>query len=116
MRRAEVLAGHSGRPIADLLTEAIEVSLDPFDASAELTPPSANWSDQHVLDVADAIMSPDEDRRLSELLNQQQDQTLTSHERAELADLMRNYHTGLLQKAKGIAEAVRRGLRPIPLP
>jgi hypothetical protein len=30
MRRAELFADHSGRKVADVLTDAIEVSLDPF--------------------------------------------------------------------------------------
>jgi len=116
MRRAEVLAGHSGRQIADVLTEAIEESLDPFDLPASEMRPPAQWSDDEVLLAADSMMPPNEDRRLKELLDRQQARILTHDERIELSGLMHLYQAGLLHKARGIAEAVRRGLRQAPLP
>jgi len=116
MRRAEVFAGHSGRQVAQVLTDAIEASLDPLVLPrAEVRPP-AEWTDAQVLAAADSMMPPDQDRRLAELLDRQQTQSLTQEQRTELSALMQVYQSGLLHKAQGIAEAVHRGLRPAPLP
>ena len=115
LRRAEVLAGRSGRLVADVLTEAIEVSLDPLGlASADARPPTA-WSDEEVVAAAKATMSPAEDRKLSELLERQQASTITADEREALRGLMQVYQEGLLQKAQGLSEAVRRGLLVAPV-
>jgi len=116
MRRAEAFAGHSGRPVVDVLTEAIEASLDPVVLPPNEQRPPAEWPEAQVLDAADSTMRPDQDRRLSELLERQQARSLAGEERADLAALMQVYQSGLLRKAHGIAEAVRRGLRPAPLP
>jgi len=56
-------------------------------------------------------MLPAEDRRLSELLDRQQSGVLDDAERAELRSLFASYQTGLLRKARALAEAVHRGLR-----
>jgi hypothetical protein len=45
------------------------------------------------------------------LLDHQQAGTLTSSEQAELVALMQVYQQGLVRKAQGLREAVRRGLR-----
>jgi hypothetical protein len=116
MQRAEAFAGQSGRQVADVLTDAIEVSLDPFVLPAADARPSGEWPDGEVLAAADAVMPPDEDRRLSELLAEQRARALTHEERGEIQTLMQVYQLGLLRKAQGLAEAVRRGLRPAPLP
>jgi predicted DNA-binding protein len=116
MRRAELFADHSGRKVADVLTDAIEVSLDPFIVPAADVQPLAEWSDEQVLAAADSTMPSDEDRRLTELLDRQQAHILTPEERGELPARMQTYQLGLLHKAQGVAEAVRRGLRPAPLP
>lgn len=68
-------------------------------------------SDEEVLQACDLQLSPKEDERLSELLHQQQSAGLTSTEQTELDSLMQVYQEGLLRKAKGLSEAVRRGLR-----
>ena len=110
MRRAEVLAGHSGWAVADVLTDAIEASLDPLNftsAAGAIT----ELSDVQVLEMADATMPPAHDQRLGELLARRNEGTLTTPEREELAPLMQEYQEGLLRKAQAVREAVRRGLR-----
>lgn len=72
-----------------------------------------DWSDDHVLAVADDPgLSMADDGRLSELLDRQQAGTLTSEEGPELTALMEVYQTQLLQKAQALRESVRRGLQP----
>jgi len=53
----------------------------------------------------------EDDRRLTELLQRQQAETLLVQEQAELASLMQVYQEGLVRKAEALREAVRRGLR-----
>ncbi|WP_225894433.1 hypothetical protein [Atlanticothrix silvestris] len=55
-------------------------------------------------------MEPEQDSRLSELLDRQQAGTLTNDDRPELQVLMQIYQEGLLRKATALREAVKRGL------
>ena len=66
-------------------------------------------SDEDVLKLTELQMSPEEDSRLSRLLDRQQKRKLTVAERAELFILMQVYQNGLLRKAQAMSEAVRRG-------
>lgn len=111
LRRAELLAERSRRPVADVLADAIEASLKPLATSAGREEPMTTWADAKVLAVADAQMAADEDARLSDLLDRQQAGALTGAERADLLALMERYQDGLLRKAQALREAVRRGLR-----
>jgi predicted DNA-binding protein len=117
-RRAEVLAGCSGREVADILATAIESSLDPLGLVDVAAPPAAPSirSDEQVLADADAAMPAAEDERLTSLLDRQQAGRLSPEEETQLTALMQIYQQGMLRKARGLAEAVRRGLRPPPHP
>ena len=68
-------------------------------------------SDREVLDVAEFQLNSTQDIRMSELLGKQQDGELADDERSELLALMKLYQEGLLRKAQGLREAVRRGLK-----
>jgi hypothetical protein len=113
--RAEVLAQRTGRGVAELLAETIELSLDPLGGAARESP-IETWPDSEVVAAVDAEMPPADDRRLSELLDRQQASALTADERAELHTLMQTYQEGLLRKAQALREAVGRGLRERPEP
>lgn len=116
LRRAEVLARRTGRPIPDVVAEAAELSLRPLGAVPIPDRPVTAWSDDEVVAAADLDMTEDDNQRLSDLLYRQQAETLTPADATELASRMEQYQEGLLRKAEGIAEAVRRGLRPPPAP
>ncbi len=73
--------------------------------------PIGELPDQAVLALAEQEMEAAQDRRLSLLLARQQEGSLTAAEQAELLALMGVYQRGLLQKARALREAVRRGLR-----
>lgn len=111
LRRAERVALRLGRPVADVLAETIKVALQPLGLAPENEEAAAGWTDRQVLAAADAQLVPDDDRRLSELLDRQQVGRLADNDRSELTALMERYQDGLLRKAQGIREAVRRGLR-----
>ena len=109
-RRAEGVARLTSRDVADVLADAIALSLLSFsDLSAQARP--EDLTDEDVLKLADDQLEPSQDRRLSELLGKQQDGILPPEERAELAALMQVYQERLLRKAQALNEAVRRGLR-----
>lgn len=111
LRRAEVLAQRTGRAVADVLAETIELSLRPLGTASGQEVPATDWSDADVVAAADATLPAAEDARLSELLDRQQAGALNNGERAELSALIERYEAGLLRKAHALREAVRRGLR-----
>ena len=113
--QAGVLARRTGRDVADLLAETIELSLNPLGA-CEAERPVEEWTDQDLLAALDSQLSLADDQRLSELLDRQQAGALTAAEQAELRTLMQAYQDVLLRKAQKLREAVRRGLRERPAP
>jgi hypothetical protein len=111
LQRAHQWAKLTGMPLDDLLAQAVELSLAPVAENMDLEVPIEAWTDEKVLAAAGMEMSPTEDSRLSDLLYSQQAGTLTEAERAELRGMMARYHGQLFLKARGLCEAVRRGLR-----
>lgn len=110
-RQAEQFARLSNVKVAEVLTNAIELSLLPVNWQEAKVEPVSALTDKEVLKLTELQMPPKEDRRLSRLLNRQQAGKLTTEERTELMTLMQVYQTGLLRKAQALGEAVRRGLR-----
>ncbi len=110
-RQAEQFARLSNTKVAEVLTDAIELSLLPVNWQASEVEPVSALTDEEVLKLTELQMPPKEDRRLSKLLSRQQAGKLTPEERTELMALMQVYQTGLLRKAQALGEAVRRGLR-----
>lgn len=112
LRRAEVWAKRAGRPVSEILADAIAQSLNPLGTPTNEERPLSAWTDEEVRAAVDAQLSPTEDGRLSELLDRQQAGLLSPTERTELTALMQRYQEALLRKARSLREAVRRGLMP----
>jgi hypothetical protein len=110
-QRAERLAQLTGRNVADVLADTIVLSLPPLNPPAKMHKPITDLSDEDVLTLAKLQMHPDQDRKLSLLLDRQQAGALPDAERVELLALMQLYQGGLLRKAQALHEAVKRGLR-----
>jgi hypothetical protein len=110
-RRVERLAQLTSRDVADLLADTITLALPPLDVLAESVPAATSLSDEEVLGLMELQMVPEQDRRLSALLQKQQARALSAAEQAELVMLMQVYQEGVLRKAQALREAVRRGLR-----
>jgi hypothetical protein len=110
-QRAERLAQLTSRNVADILADTIVLSLPPLNLPAKIHKPITDLSDEDVLTLAELQMHPDQDRKLSLLLDQQQAGGLPDAERVELLALMQLYQEGLLRKAQALHEAVKRGLR-----
>ena len=108
--RAARLAQLASRDVADLLAEAIALSLPPLTSPPASVRAVSGLSDGEVLVLTALQMAPERDCRLSTLLHQQQAGDLSDPERCELLALMQLYQEGLLRKAQALHEAVRRGL------
>jgi hypothetical protein len=111
LERAERWAQRMGRPVDEVLAQVIASSLSPLGEETERSRPIGDCTDEEVLTAADLQMSAGDDHRLSELLYRQQSGLLTPQEQADLSAQMLAYQEGLLRKAQGLREAVRRGLR-----
>lgn len=74
------------------------------------------WSDDHVLAAADLTLPPAIQTQLSDLLQAQQARSLSQSEQSDLSNLMEIYKSCQLQKARGMTEAQKRGLRNYPKP
>jgi hypothetical protein len=109
--RASTFAAYANRDLSEIIAAALSSSLPSLEAIEELKGIS-KLPDCEILALAEMRMEPDADRRLSELLKQQQDGTLSDLERAELAALMKSYELGLLRQSQALAEAVQRELIP----
>jgi hypothetical protein len=109
--RASRYAAYANRDLSEIIAAALASSLPSIDAIDELQGISKQ-PDRAVLELTELRMEPEADRRLSELLEQQQGVDLGDLERAELAALMRSYEIGLLRQSQALVEAVRRGLIP----
>lgn len=109
--RAERLAKLSERPVEEILSRTLADSLPSLTPSIDSLQPISELSDAEVLALTEMQMEPEQDQRLSLLLDRQQSGTLLEIERPELQGLMQIYQVGLLRKARALNEAVKRGLR-----
>src|SRR5476651_526224 len=87
-RRAEHLAQLTGRNIADVLSDALDISLQPLGAELATGKPVSELTDGELLVVADSQMELAQDHRFSELLDRQQAGALIADEHPELLALM----------------------------
>lgn len=109
-QRAQYLARLANRAVESVLADTIQLAIPPIRAEIlELEPISA-LADLEVLALTELKMEPEQDTRLSELLDRQQAGLLIEDERRELQTLMQIYQEGLLRKATALNEAVKRGL------
>jgi hypothetical protein len=109
-QRAERFARLANRDVASVLAETIQLSIPAVGADIVDLEPIFVLSDEQVLLLTELQMEPDQDARLSELLDRQQAGTLAEAERSELQALMQVYQEGLLRKATALDEAMKRQL------
>lgn len=74
----------------------------------------SNWSDKDVLALANLKLPPNQDKRISQLLEKQRESKITMNEKVELEGLMGLYNLANIRKSEGIVEAVKRGLISSP--
>ncbi|MEH2290787.1 hypothetical protein [Nostoc sp.] len=109
-QRAERFARLANRDVASILVDTIQLSIPPVSGDISDIEPVSVLSDEQVLVLTELQMQPEQDARLSELLDRQQSGTLTEGDRSELQTLMQVYQERLLRKATALSEAVKRGL------
>ncbi|MBD2516395.1 hypothetical protein H6G93_15505 [Nostoc sp. FACHB-973] len=109
-QRAERFARLANRDVASILVDTIQLSIPPVSGEITDLEPVSVLSDEQVLVLTELQMEPEQDARLSELLDRQQSGTFTEGECPELQILMQVYQEGLLRKATALSEAVKRGL------
>lgn len=111
-RRAQTLAQLTGRDIADVLADTLDISLKPLGAALLDAKPVSELNDSEILELADSQMDAKQFSRFSQLLDIQEAGKLNTEElRSEFLALMYVYQEGSLRKAQALNEAVRRGLR-----
>lgn len=110
-QRVQRLAQLTHRDVDELLAETIALSLPPWNSASESVTEMAALSDEEVLELSHLELPANQDRRLSKLLQTQQDHALSAEEYTELLVLMQCYQEGLLRKAQALRAAVRRELR-----
>ncbi len=111
-QQADRLARMTGRAVEAVLVESLQLSLQPPGIPLGDIAPVSSLHDTDLLVLTQLQMDSESDRRLSSLLDRQQSGILLDAERSELMQLMRLYEDGLLRKAEGLREAVRRKLIP----
>jgi hypothetical protein len=112
LSRATRLAELTNRSLSAILVDTLDLSLP---ALAPLETMDMSWGElpnEVIEQLANLELDAGDDRRLSQLLYQQQAGELSEIERMELARLMQIYQVGLLRKSQALAEAVKRGLQP----
>ncbi|MBW4547916.1 MAG: hypothetical protein KME25_26250 [Symplocastrum torsivum CPER-KK1] len=109
-QRVERFARLANRDIASVLAETIQLSIPAISPEAAALEPISTLSDEQVIALTQLQMEPEQDARLSDLLDRQQSGILTETECKELQTLMQIYQEGLLRKATALSEAVKRGL------
>jgi predicted transcriptional regulator len=106
------LAKTKKKSVSEIIKNAVKKSV--AEETEILDRPLTGCSDEEVLALANLKMSEAENRRMSELLDKQREETITPLERNELDALFRVFQFGNLRKAEGIYEAVQRGLINTP--
>ena len=109
-QRAERFARLANRDVASVLADTIQLSIPPVRVDVTDLELISTLSDEQVLGLTELQLEPDQDARLSELLDRQQAGFLTENERPELQILMQIYQEGLLRKGTALSEAVKRQL------
>ncbi len=109
-QRAERFAHLANRDVASVLADSILLSIPSVRVEALMLAPLSSLGDEEVVALTELQMEPDQDQRLSLLLDRQQEGVLNDSEQLELQTLMQTYQEGLLRKATALGEAVKRGL------
>ena len=109
-QRAERFAHLANRDVASVLADSILLSIPAIREESFMLAPISSLGDEEVIALTQLQLKPDQDQKLSWLLDRQQETALTNPEQLELATLMQIYQEGLLRKATALSEAVKRGL------
>ncbi len=108
--QAEQLAQLRCQDVAEILSETLTLLLPPGSLELNLPDDITQASDTDLLNLTQIELAPEQDQRLSALLDRQQATPLTTAEQSELNQLLERYQQGLLQKAQALNAGVQRGI------
>jgi len=103
-RQVRALAEATNRRPEDVVVDWI--------SQAVAEPPLQGLNDASLLALCEAMLEPDVQEELSDLLDRAGSGELEQAEQVRLDQLMTLYRRGLVLKARAWTEAVERGLRP----
>lgn len=109
-QRVEQFARLANRDLPSVLAETIQLFIPPSQSIDTEIEPISTLSDEEILALTELQMEPEQDARLSILLDHQQAGKLSENEWVELQTLMQIYQEALLRKATALSESVKRGL------
>ncbi len=109
-QQAERFAQLANRDVESVLSDSLKLSIPEMRSANLEVVPVTLLSDEQVLELTELQMEPNQDERLSLLLDRQQAGLLVGDERSELEVLMQVYREALLRKATALSEAVKRRL------
>ncbi|ANV86962.1 hypothetical protein [Picosynechococcus sp. PCC 7117] len=107
-QRVEQFAHLANRDLSSVVAESIQLLIPAPNNTA--SPAITALDDEEILGLTELQMEPEQDARLSQLLDLQQAGQLSNPDSSELQTLMQIYQEGLLRKATALNEAVKRGL------
>lgn len=110
-KRAEHFARLTGQAVEDVIADRVGGTLPPLVSELD-SRPVETLSDDEVLSLSQSMMDERLSSRMSGLSQKQREDVLTPEEQTELNMLFEIYNVGQLRKAQGLAQAVKRGLRP----
>jgi hypothetical protein len=110
---AQYLGAATARNLSEVLVDTLEIILPTFNNLSEITDSEiSQLANEDVIELANFKMEAGQNQRLGELQAKGKTMGLTESERYELLILLSIYQIGQFRKSAGLAEAVRRGLRP----
>ena len=110
-QRAERFALLANRDIDSVIADTIGSSLSSMRSHFDSLEPIENLSNSQVIALSTLQMDPEQDSRLSELLEKQRERQLLANEPQELEILMQIYREALLRKTAALVETVKRGIQ-----
>ncbi|WP_099241085.1 hypothetical protein [Synechococcus sp. BDU 130192] len=109
-QRVEQFAHLANRDLSSVVAESIQLLIPASHPNSTATPAITALDDEEILGLTELQMEPEQDARLSQLLDLQQAGQLSNPDSSELQTLMQVYQEGLLRKATALNEAVKRRL------
>jgi hypothetical protein len=105
-------AKKTSRQVSELIAEKIQSDywLENFEEKVNLT----KLSDAEVLEIANLKFSKAQEKRFSQLLENQRESKISAMEKLELEGLLALYEVANIRKSEGCLEAIRRGLIKTP--
>ena len=110
-QRAERFALLANRDVDSVIADTIGSSLSSMRLHLDSLEPIENLSNSQVLALSTLQMDPEQDSRLSQLLEKQRERQLFVNEPQELETLMQIYREALLRKTAALVETVKRGIQ-----